>query len=108
MRAVGCQKSLPIDNEAALTDIDLPKPEPRKRDLLVEIQAVSVNPVDTKIRTRTCAGPDPWKVLGWDGSGIVRATGSEAVLFKPGDSVSTPGQSADRARIASFILSMSG
>ena len=87
MRAVGYQKSLPIEDEAALTDIDLPKPEPKGRDLLVEIQAVSVNPVDTKIRKRTGAGPEPWKVLGWDAAGIVRATGPEATLFKPGDAV---------------------
>ena len=55
----GYQKSLPIENEAALTDIDLPKPEPKKRDLLIEIQAVSVNPVDIKMRKRTGAGPNP-------------------------------------------------
>ena len=71
MRAIGYQKSLPIENEAALTDIDLPKPAAKGRDLLVQIQAVSVNPVDTKIRKRTDAGPEPWKVLGWDAAGIV-------------------------------------
>ena len=87
MRAVGYQKSLPIENESALMDIDLPKPEAKGRDLLVQIQAVSVNPVDTKIRKRTAAGPDSWKVLGWDGAGIVSATGPEATLFKPGDAV---------------------
>ena len=87
MRAVGYQKSLPVENEAALTDIDLPQPEPKGRDLLVQIQAVSVNPVDTKVRKRTGAGPEPWKVLGWDAAGIVRATGSEAKRFKPGDAV---------------------
>ena len=87
MRAVGYQKSLPIEDEGALIDIDLPQPEPKGRDLVVQIQAVSVNPVDTKIRKRTAAGPEPWKVLGWDASGIVRATGPEATLFKLGDAV---------------------
>src|SRR5262245_25267563 len=87
MRAVGYQKSLPVENEAALTDIDLPQPEPKGRDLLVQIQAVSVNPVDTKVRKRTGAGPEPWKVLGWDAAGIVRETGPEATLFKAGDAV---------------------
>jgi zinc-binding alcohol dehydrogenase family protein len=87
MRAVGYQKSLPIDNKEALVDIEQPKPEPKGRDLLVEIQAVSVNPVDTKIRKRTGAGPEPWKVLGWDAAGIVRATGPDATLFKSGDAV---------------------
>jgi zinc-binding alcohol dehydrogenase family protein len=87
MRAVGYQKSLPIDNKEALVDIELPKPEPKGRDLLVEIQAVSVNPVDTKIRKRASAGPEPWKVLGWDAAGIVRATGPDATLFKLSDAV---------------------
>ncbi|WP_296556843.1 zinc-binding alcohol dehydrogenase family protein, partial [Pigmentiphaga sp.] len=58
------------------------------RDLLVEVQAVSVNPLDTKVRQR--AGPDEGqdhKVLGWDASGIVRAVGPEVTLFRPGDHV---------------------
>lgn len=50
MRAVGYQNPLPIDNPSALVDIELPKPVPAGRDLLVEIRAVSVNPVDTKVR----------------------------------------------------------
>jgi NADPH:quinone reductase len=87
MRAVGYKKSLPIENDDALVDIELAKPSPQRRDLLVEVKAVSVNPVDTKIRKRTGAGPDPWKVLGWDAAGVVNATGPEATLFKPGDAV---------------------
>ena len=98
MRAVGYQKSLPIENEAALTNIDLPRPEPKGRDLLVQIQAVSVNPVDTKIRKRTGAGPEPWKVLGWDAAGIVRETGPEATLFKAGDAVFYAGTIGRRTR----------
>lgn len=46
-----------------------------------------MNPVDTKIRKRTSAGSEPWKVLGWDGAGIVSATGPDATLFKVGDAV---------------------
>ena len=87
MRAVGYQKSLPIENEAALVDIELPTPEPKGRDLLVEIRAVSVNPIDTKTRRRAGVGAGSWKVLGWDGAGVVRATGPEAALFKAGDPV---------------------
>src|SRR5262245_2194464 len=87
MRAVGYQKSLPIENDQALVDVDLPKPAPQRRDLLVEVKAVSVNPVDTKVRKRTGAGPEPWKVLGWDAAGIVSATGPDASLFKAGDAV---------------------
>ena len=50
MRAVGYQVPAPITDEASLVDIDLPKPEPKGRQLLVEVKAISVNPVDTKIR----------------------------------------------------------
>jgi NADPH2:quinone reductase len=87
MRAVGYQTPLPIENADALVDIDLPKPEPAGRDLLVEIRAVSVNPVDTKVRRSAKPDIGQWKVLGWDASGIVRATGPDATLFKPGDAV---------------------
>ena len=87
MRAVGYQKSLPIDETAALVDIELPKPEPRGRDLLVQVQAVSVNPVDTKVRRRAEPPAGEWKVLGWDAAGVVMAVGPNATLFKPGDAV---------------------
>ena len=63
MRAVAYQKSLPIENEQALVDVELPTPEPQARDLLVQVQAVSVNPVDTgaqKNRCRTRAVEGAW------------------------------------------------
>jgi zinc-binding alcohol dehydrogenase family protein len=69
---------------AALTDIELPKPTPTGRDLLVKVEAVSVNPVDTKQRKM---GSEKPRVLGWDAAGTVAAVGSEASLFKPGDAV---------------------
>jgi zinc-binding alcohol dehydrogenase family protein len=87
MRAVGYQKSLPIEDESALVDIDLPTPEPKGRDLLVEIRAVSVNPIDTKVRKRAEAAAGSWKVLGFDAAGVVKATGSEASMFNAGDEV---------------------
>ncbi|MDB5397546.1 MAG: alginate lyase [Rhodospirillales bacterium] len=87
MRAVGYQNPLPIESADALVDIDLPKPEPAGRDLLIEIRAVSVNPVDTKVRRSVKPDTGQWKVLGWDASGIVRATGPDAILFKSGDAV---------------------
>ena len=78
----------PSTDAASLVDIELPKPEPKGRDLLVEVKAVSVNPVDTKVRE---CGPSPkpgsWKVLGWDAAGVVEAVGPDASLFKPGDEV---------------------
>jgi zinc-binding alcohol dehydrogenase family protein len=87
MRAVGYYDSLPITEAASLLDLDLPKPAPQGRDLLVEVKAVSVNPVDTKVRMRAKAEGGTPVVLGWDAAGIVVATGPEATLFKPGDAV---------------------
>ena len=69
---------------ASLTDIELPTPSPAGRDLLVKVEAVSVNPVDTK--QRKAGSPTP-RVLGWDAAGTVAAVGNEATLFKPGDAV---------------------
>lgn len=86
MRAIGYAKSLPVDDPASLEDIALPEPEPGPRDLLVEVRAVSVNPVDVKVRART--QPERGhRVLGWDASGVVRAVGAEVTLFVPGDEV---------------------
>lgn len=88
MRAVAYRQSLPIEADESLVDVDLPRPEPQGRDLLVEVKAVSVNPVDTKVRKRAQPEPgQPPKVLGYDAAGIVVATGPEARLFKPGDAV---------------------
>ncbi|WP_338664170.1 zinc-binding alcohol dehydrogenase family protein [Pararoseomonas sp. SCSIO 73927] len=87
MRAIGYQTSLPINREDSLLDIDLPAPEPRGRDLLVEVRAVSVNPVDTKVRMRAAAEPGGHKVLGWDAAGIVKAVGPDVTRFRPGDAV---------------------
>lgn len=86
MKAIAyTQHGLPATDAASLVEIDLPKPVPGARDLLVEVKAVSVNPVDTKIR-RNAAVTEP-RVLGWDAVGIVRGVGSEVSLFKEGDEV---------------------
>ena len=87
MRAVGYQTPRPIDDPAALVDVTLPKPQPGGRDLLVAIRAVSVNPVDTKVRAGVAPEDGGWKVLGWDASGIVEAVGPDVTLFAPGDAV---------------------
>lgn len=87
MKAIGYQQPLPIDHAEALQDITLPTPVAKGRELLVAIKAVSVNPVDTKIRRAATPAAGEWKVLGWDAAGIVRAVGPEASLFKPGDHV---------------------
>lgn len=79
------QNGLPISDPHALVDLELPAPTPGPRDLLVAVQAISVNPVDTKIR-RGVAVTEP-RVLGWDAVGIVQAVGSDVSLFKAGDAV---------------------
>ena len=87
MRAVGYKTSLPIEDDRSLEDITLPRPAPSGRDLLVAVQAISVNPVDTKVRVRAQPEEGAWKVLGWDAVGVVEAAGPEATLFAPGDAV---------------------
>ncbi|MCX5569483.1 zinc-binding alcohol dehydrogenase family protein [Kaistia nematophila] len=85
MRAIAFTKSLPASDANALSDITLDVPEPGPRDLRVKVEAVSVNPVDTKVRRN--AGSDTPRVLGYDAAGIVDAVGAEVTLFKPGDAV---------------------
>ncbi|MCK6264899.1 zinc-binding alcohol dehydrogenase family protein [Vibrio sp. ZSDE26] len=87
MKAVGYQKSLPIDNANSLIDIELSVPQPSERDLLVKVNAISVNPVDTKIRTRNQPDEGQHKVLGWDAVGEVVAVGSLVEHYKVGDAV---------------------
>lgn len=87
MKAVGYTEQLPIENERSLIDLQLPKPEPAGRDLLVGIAAVSVNPRDIKSRVSFAATPQQPVVLGYDASGVVEAVGPEVTLFKPGDEV---------------------
>lgn len=68
-----------------LTDIELPTPQAEGHDVLVAVKAISVNPVDTKVRAGFNA--DKPRVLGWDATGIVTAVGENVTLFKPGDEV---------------------
>jgi len=70
---------------SVLTDLQLPAPTPGPRDLLVQVQAISVNPVDTKVRSGA-AVTEP-RVLGWDAVGVVQQVGDQVSLFKVGDSV---------------------
>jgi zinc-binding alcohol dehydrogenase family protein len=87
MRAVGFNQNQPITSDTALLDIDLPMPEATGRDLLVEIRAISVNPVDTKTRKNAVVEPGQYKVLGYDAAGVVKAVGPGVKLFQPGDEV---------------------
>lgn len=104
MRAVGYQKSLPISDERSLVDIELPRPAVTGRDLLVEVRAVSVNPVDTKVRKRAEPPAGAWKVLGWDAAGIVREVGPDVRRFSPGDAVFYAGANNRPGTDAEFHL----
>lgn len=102
MKAVGYQKPQPISHAESLLDITLPEPVATGHDLLVEVKAISVNPVDTKVRNSGApADGQPYKVLGWDASGIVKAVGPDVTLFQPGDrvwyagSIARPGTNAE-------------
>jgi zinc-binding alcohol dehydrogenase family protein len=110
MKAIGYQQSLPVDDVNSLIDIELPDPTPGPRDLLVEVRAISVNPVDTKIRMRVQPEAGQYQVLGWDVAGVVRAVGSEVTLFQPGDEVfyagalDRPGANSELHRVDERIV----
>jgi zinc-binding alcohol dehydrogenase family protein len=87
MKAVGYTKSLAIDAADSLFDFDAPKPEPQARDIRVAVKAISVNPVDTKVRKRAEPPSGETKILGYDAAGVVDAVGADVTLFKPGDEV---------------------
>src|SRR3954469_12776319 len=87
MKAIGFYTNHPVSHADALQDVDVPTPVPRDHDILVEVMAVSVNPVDTKIRQGGDIPEGHPRIIGWDAAGVVRATGRLAERFKPGDRV---------------------
>lgn len=87
MKAVAYRQPLPITDADALLDLELPDPVAGPRDLIVAVHAISVNPVDTKVRKSRKAENDQPVVLGWDASGIVKSVGADVTMFKPGDRV---------------------
>lgn len=87
MKAVAYQQANAITSNPTLVDIEIQPPIAQGYDLLVRVQAISVNPVDTKIRKNVSAEPDQWKVLGWDAVGIVEAIGDKVSNFEVGDQV---------------------
>jgi len=103
MKAISFHQHLPIEHPESLIDVIVDKPKPGPRDLLVQIHAVSVNPVDTKIRKGSGPGQPSGdlKILGWDAAGVVAEVGPDVTLFAPGDvvyyagSVDRPGSYAE-------------
>lgn len=101
MKAVALKAYLPISDPESLLDVSLEKPVPAGHDLLVAVDAVSVNPVDTKVRKPKDKIEENYRVLGWDAAGRVVATGPEVTLFKAGDpvyyagSIARPGSNSE-------------
>ena len=87
MKAVGVKAYLPITDENSLLDFQLPVPQPGEHDLLVKVEAVSVNPVDTKVRSPKAKIEENGRVLGWDAAGTVVAVGDKVSIYKIGDKV---------------------
>ncbi len=87
MKAIGFSRSLPLTDPESLIDLELEKPTPQGRDLLVKVKAISVNPVDVKVRASKPRAEHSAHVIGWDAAGIVEAVGPDCTLFEPGDQV---------------------
>ncbi len=87
MKAVGLTRYLPISDPDSLRDVEIDKPVATERDLLVRIEAIAVNPVDTKVRAPQDKVEETPRILGWDAAGVVETVGDEVTLFKPGDEV---------------------
>jgi len=104
MKAVALTRYLPIDDPQSLFDVELPTPAPGGRDLLVRVEAVSVNPVDTKLRAPKLHVEAQPKVLGYDAAGTVEAVGSAVAGFKPGDRVYYAGDVTRPGSNAQFQL----
>ncbi len=104
MKAIGYKENLPTSNELSLQDIELPSPAVSGRDILVEIKAIAVNPVDYKVRQGMKPEADQWKILGWDATGIVKAVGEEVSLFEVGDEVWYAGDLGRTGSYAEFQL----
>ncbi|WP_414828035.1 zinc-binding alcohol dehydrogenase family protein [Alteromonas sp. H39] len=104
MLAVGYKQASPELRQGSFQSFNIAKPAPAGRDLLVKVNAVSVNPVDTKVRKSASPEADEFKVLGWDAVGIVEATGSEVSLFKPGDRVFYAGDISRQGSNAEYQL----
>ena len=104
MKAVGYQKSLPIEDAQALFDFETAKPEPTGRDIRVAVKAISANPVDYKVRKRAAPPAGETKILGYDAAGIVDAVGPDVSLFKPGDEVFYAGSILRQGTNAEFHL----
>ncbi|MBB6243363.1 NADPH:quinone reductase-like Zn-dependent oxidoreductase [Rhodanobacter sp. MP1X3] len=106
MKAVALTHYLPIDDPRSLIDVELPKPVAGGHDLLVRVEAVSVNPVDTKVRSPKSQVESEPRVLGYDAAGIVDAIGESVTGFNVGDRVYYAGDITRSGSNASTSWSM--
>lgn len=104
MRAVGLTRYLPIEDPESLVDLVVEKPRATGRDILVKVVAISVNPVDTKVRAPKDRVEEVPKILGWDVAGIVEETGPDCSLFRPGDEVFYAGSIARQGGNSEYHL----
>ena len=105
MKAIALTRYLPIDDPQSLIDVELPDPTaPQGFDLLVRVEAVSVNPVDTKVRAPKPQVEAQPKVLGYDAAGVVEAVGADVTAFKSGDAVYYAGDITRAGSNAQFQL----
>lgn len=111
MKAIGARQYLPTSHPDCLVAFEAPEPTPGPLDLLIEIKACAVNPVDTKIRATLGSSPiAPPRILGWDASGTVLALGYKVTSFSVGDEVfysgdlTNPGCNAERQAVDSRLV----
>ncbi|PHQ33343.1 zinc-binding alcohol dehydrogenase family protein [Rhodopirellula bahusiensis] len=104
MKAVAYKTPGSIDRDDSLQNITLEKPTAEGRDLLVKVHAVSVNPVDVKVRSKTSPEGSEWRVLGFDAAGVVESVGPEVESFQPGDAVFYAGSIARPGTNSEFHL----
>ncbi|MGW0160865.1 zinc-binding alcohol dehydrogenase family protein [Mycobacterium sp. NPDC003323] len=110
MKAVGSFEGLSIDDRDALQDLVIDVPELRPHDVLVRVEAVSVNPVDIKRRRALTHSHVP-TILGHDAAGVVEAVGPEVTTLSVGDEVwyagdvSRPGTNSDLHAVDERIVS---
>ena len=104
MTAIKYSKGSTLADPDCLIDVEVERPIPGPHDLRVDVNAVSVNPLDTKIRGGQVAAPDSVDSLGWDAAGIVEAVGENVTLFRPGDAVYYAGSFDRNGSNAQFHL----
>lgn len=106
MKAIGFKTSLPIEEKESFIEFETVKPVPGAHDLLVKIDAISVNPVDFKIRQNSAKDTvlETPKIIGWDAVGIVQAVGEKVTLFEVGDPVYYAGDITKQGSNAEFQI----